>query len=279
MGGLVARYYLRYGGAAPVEGAPVTWAGARRIENLLVVAAPNGGTPWALDAILGGSSVGFSSTTLAPSVIASMPAPYQLVPPRAARPLIDAQGQPLDVDLHSPDTWERFGWGPWHPRGPLHPPPDDLDRARELLAQTLTRARVFQASLARTPEAPCPSRVLVFGGDCLATVGRGVAPELPGQPPRLEPADEDEARLLYEAGDGRVTRSSVLASHLSTGDRDEHPHDNGIPELSHAFFGAADHHGLYSERTFQSALLRQLLRPARGRWARAPRLTPSTSAS
>jgi hypothetical protein len=170
----------------------------------------------------------------------------------------------MDVDLHDPRTWERFGWGPWHPTDPLHPAPEDLDRAREFLSATLSRARAFQRALSHAPDSPCPARVLVFGGDCLATVGRGVAPELPGQPPRLEPANEDEARLLYEAGDGRVTRSSVLVSYLATGERDEHPHDNGIPELSHAFFGAADHHGLYAEPTFQSALLRQLLRPARG---------------
>ena len=43
MGGLVARYYLRYGTAEPEEGAPVTWAGARRIQNLILVAVPNGG--------------------------------------------------------------------------------------------------------------------------------------------------------------------------------------------------------------------------------------------
>jgi hypothetical protein len=263
MGGVVARYYLRYGGAEPAEGAPVTWAGARRIANLLIVASPNAGSLWALGAILSGSRVGFSSTTLAPPVIASMPAPYQLFPAREAPALIDAQGQPLDVDLHAPATWERFGWGPWHPRDPLHPAPEHPDRAKAFLSATLARGRAFQRSLARAPETDCPARVVVFGGDCLATVGRGVAPELPGQPPRLEPANEDEARLLYEAGDGRVTRSSVLASYLSKGDRDEHPHDNGIPELSHAFFGAADHHGLYAEPTFQSALVRQLLRPAR----------------
>src|SRR5439155_27036 len=40
MGGLVARYYLRYGTAEPDAG-PVTWAGARRIANLVLVAVPN----------------------------------------------------------------------------------------------------------------------------------------------------------------------------------------------------------------------------------------------
>jgi hypothetical protein len=37
----------------------------------------------------------------------------------------------------------------------------------------------------------------------------------------------------------------------------------GLPEVSQVFVGAADHHGIYSEPTFQSLLLRMLLMPAR----------------
>lgn len=82
MGGLIARYYLRFGRAEPDANAPVTWAGARRIRTLILVATPNGGGIPALDAILHGNRVGLSSTTLAATVIATMPAIYQLLPPR-----------------------------------------------------------------------------------------------------------------------------------------------------------------------------------------------------
>ena len=54
-------------------------------------------------------------------------------------------------------------------------------------------------------------------------------------------------------------RTSALASHLPEADRTES--GSGLPELSHIFFGHADHHGIYSEPTFQSILLRILLRP------------------
>jgi hypothetical protein len=66
---------------------------------------------------------------------------------------------------------------------------------------------------------------------------------------------------MFEAGDGRATRASVLASHLP--EADESDHSCGIPEVGHAFFGSADHHGIYQEPTFQSILLRLLMRPAR----------------
>jgi hypothetical protein len=66
--------------------------------------------------------------------------------------------------------------------------------------------------------------------------------------------------LLYEAGDGRVTRASLLATHLS-GARDAET-GSGLPEISRTFFGAADHHGLYGDPAFQSLILRLLVRPA-----------------
>ncbi|HET8643860.1 MAG TPA: hypothetical protein VFO85_00125, partial [Vicinamibacteria bacterium] len=68
MGGLVARYYLRYGTAEPSEDQPVTWAGARRIRNLVMVATPSGGAIHSLEALLYGSRVGISYTTLAAPV-------------------------------------------------------------------------------------------------------------------------------------------------------------------------------------------------------------------
>jgi len=260
MGGILLRYYLRYGTAEPGPDAAVTWAGARRIANAVIVASPCAGTVLALDALLNGSRVGFSTTTLAPQVIAPMVSMYELLPPAPAPALVDASGSDLALDLHDLATWERFAWGPFHPRDELHPVSEDLDRSKEFLTAALARGRAFHEALGRAPDTPCPVRLVALGGDCLATLGRAVVPEAPGQPPRIEPANEDEARVLYEAGDGRITRASVLCAHRATPEL-THPADNGIPELAHAFFGAADHHGIYQEPTFQSILLRLLLRP------------------
>jgi hypothetical protein len=63
---------------------------------------------------------------------------------------------------------------------------------------------------------------------------------------------------MFEAGDGRVTRASVLGSHLPGADDSES--GSGYPEVVRAFIGSADHHGIYKEPTFQSVLLRHLLR-------------------
>jgi hypothetical protein len=108
--------------------------------------------------------------------------------------------------------------------------------------------------------------VIALGGDCLPTLGHAIVPETHGGAPRFEPRTRAEAAAMLEAGDGRVTRSSVLASHLPEAEGSDL--GSGIPEIGAAFFGAADHHGIYGEPTFQSALLRILLRPARGSVAR-----------
>ena len=66
-----------------------------------------------------------------------------------------------------------------------------------------------------------------------------------------------EQELMYEAGDGRVTRSSVLATHLPQAHTSET--GCGVPEAARVFFGGADHHSLYSDPAFQSLILRLLL--------------------
>lgn len=271
MGGLVARYYLRFGGAPVVDDAPVTWAGARRIRTLVLAATPNMGSIPALDAILHGNRVGLSYTTLAASVIATMPSIYQLLPPAGAPALLDHRLRPLPADLHDPATWERFGWGPFADgrRRKADDEGDSADARRQFLAAALARARAFHRALSRAPLTPCPVRVVALGGDCLPTLGHAIVPETHGGNPRFEPRTRAESAVMMEAGDGRVTRSSVLASHLPEADASEI--GSGLPEIGGAFFGAADHHGIYGEPTFQSALLRILLRPVRRSAAQAAR--------
>lgn len=269
MGGLVARYYLRYGGAEPDPEAPVTWAGARRIGTLTLAAVPCAGSVPALDTLLSGSRVGLSSTTLSVATVASMPSLYQLLPPLGTRPLATLDGQLLDADLHDPATWERYGWGAWAPaRRRLSEIEEGLPETpafRAYVTAALQRARAFHAALSRPAQAPCPVPVILLGGDCLPTLARALVGGRPGTPPRFDAWTRAEARFMFEAGDGRVTRASLLGSHLPGAEHSDT--GSGWPEVSQAFFGAADHHGIYGEATFQSILLRRLLRPRTRRGA------------
>ena len=262
MGGLIARYYLRYGTAEPQPGMPVTWAGARRINSMVLVAVPNAGSIHSLEAMLYGNRVGLSYTTLAASVIARMPSVYQIIPPRGAPALLGPDCKEIEADLHDIATWERFGWGPFGSTSirRLSGMEDNRDRVGydEFLAAVLARARDFHRVLAAVPGTPCPVRVITIGGDCMPTLARCIVPEKKGAFPRFEPLNRREADCMFEAGDGRVTRASVLGSHLPGADDSES--GSGYPEVVRAFIGSADHHGIYKEPTFQSVLLRQLLR-------------------
>ncbi len=264
MGGLIARYYLRYGTVEPQPGMPVTWAGARRINSLALVAVPNAGSIHSLEAMLYGNRVGLSYTTLAASVIARMPSVYQLLPPKGAPALLDAGGQEIGADLHEVSTWEQFGWGAFSPTAlrRLSGLQHDRDRVSyaEYLAAVLQRARDFHRALAQTPTTPCPVKVTSLGGDCMPTLARCIVPEKRGSFPRFEPLNRKEAESMFEAGDGRVTRASVLGSHLKGAEDSEA--GSGYAEVGRTFIGSADHHGIYKEPTFQSVLLRQLLRAA-----------------
>jgi pimeloyl-ACP methyl ester carboxylesterase len=262
MGGLVTRYYLRYGGAAPRG--DVTWEGARHVRNMLLVATPSGGSLPALEALLVGERVGLSSTTLSSQVVERMPAIYSLLPPRGAAPLVGETGETIKADVLDPETWRRFSWGPFAParrasddEGPAAP----AEVRQAFLSAALRRAREIQDALEKHPDTACPSRVALIGGDCLPTLGHALMADRPGALPRFLPRSRKESDLMYEAGDGRVTRSSALCAHLPSAAESEL--GCGIPEVSQVFFGDADHHGIYGEVTFQSELLRMLLRPPR----------------
>jgi hypothetical protein len=258
MGGLLVRYYLRFGTAEPSAELPVTWAGARRLASVVLAATPNSGSIPALGAVLTGERVGLSYTTLASSVVSRMPSIYQLLPPAGTRPLVDPRGRLMDLDLHEPATWERFGWGPFSPATD-----DSLAPERAFLVAALDRARAFHAALARQASTPCPVPVHALGGDCLLTLARAIAGEgPPGSPPRFEARTPLEQDLLYVPGDGRVPRASVLAAHLPGAE--SAASGSGLPEVGQSFFGAADHHGLYADPAFQSLLLRLLLRAGPG---------------
>jgi hypothetical protein len=113
-------------------------------------------------------------------------------------------------------------------------------------------------ALARPAESPCPVPVHVLGGDCLLTAARALVEGPVGTPPRPDARSSREQDLLFDAGDGRVTRASVLGAHIDRAAVSLS--GSGYAETTQVFLGNADHHGLYGDPGFQSILLRLLLR-------------------
>lgn len=218
MGGLIARYYLRYGAqdlAAGDEPREVTWAGADEIDRLVLVGTPNLGAMQAFRRLIEGFRLAFFLPYYHPAVLGTMPALYQLLP-RNQNLVRDARDRTVDVDLFDPDVWERSEWGVMNPASDeilrwllqdVADPQERRRRARAFLREQLDRARRFHRSLDQDAQRPCPAEIRLFAADTLPTpVFVNLVPDGRG---RLQPRfDRTTSTAL---GDGTVARYSAVA--------------------------------------------------------------------
>ena len=208
MGGLLARYYLRYGDRdLPADGSlpPITWEGTRHVQRLVMVGTPNAGSLVGLRNLVEGTQLSFVLPRYAPALLGTMPAIYQLLPRTRHRAIVDAQGTP--VDAFDPATWERFRWGLASPDAdpvlerllPDETPDARRGIAREHLAKSLERARRFHAALDVPAMPPAHSALHLFAGDARPT------------PAVMAVEDDGDLRVMHHApGDDTVLRSSAV---------------------------------------------------------------------
>ena len=94
MGGLVARYYLRYG---PNEPPPldakikIPWSGCGNVERLIMVGTPNAGSAEAVITLVNGASFAPLLPKWAPAIVGTFPSVDQMLPRRRHHPLVDKE--------------------------------------------------------------------------------------------------------------------------------------------------------------------------------------------
>ena len=284
MGGLIARYYMMYGGEDVLDRpeAKVTWAGAADIDKLILVGSPNEGTMEAVRALVEGFPVAESGLLplfgkVEAETAFTMPAAFQLLPHRGSQEFYDGRLQPLMVNLYEIETWRRLRWAVFDPsyRRDLAKRMqkahgagwqtrfDNFLAEREAyLKVVLTRARLFAEALDKKADLANPLRVFIFAGNCEPTPRAALIVEEGGQsrtifrPGKLKlkgtglTRAEVEAKLL-EPGDGRITRRSALA--VSHGESIDARFDRS--DLLSTIFGCALHSDLPIDQTFQDNLL------------------------
>ena len=213
MGGLVARYFLRYGSAdLPADGsiAPVTWAGARSVDRAILVGTPNAGSVNALLQLVKGAKYAPILPTYPPALIGTMPSVYQLLPRSRHRVVVNLNNvdEPI-ADILDPELWVRLGWGlasyeQERVLRTLLPDESDVTVRRRIALEhqrkCLKRAKQLHAALDTQAVPPESLRLYLFAGDAEHT-NEVVGVDL----------NTGDVRVVKSGlGDGTVLRASAL---------------------------------------------------------------------
>ena len=260
MGGLLARYYLRYGGAdLPDDPDAVPWAGAELVDRAVLIGTPSAGSAGAIERLVNGIKPAFFLPRYPPTLLGTIPGVYDLLPRARHRPLIGPGGVPLDP--YDPAVWERFGWGlaSRSPRATeqlavlLPDVPDPADRRRialDHLRKCLRRAERLADALDAPADSPPGLGLFLLAGDAIDTASAyRVA------------ADGAISVAETSPGDGTVVRASALLDERAGGDWS--PTLRSPVRWSGVTLLAADHLGLTRDPAFVDNVLYLLLEDPR----------------
>jgi len=260
MGGLLSRYYLRYGAQdLPSNGSPpeITWAGSKEIDRLILIATPNFGSMDAFQSLIRGRRFAPFLPLYPAALLDSMPALYQLLPRNRHGLILDERGRPLDLDLFDARVWKENGWGlmasgsdrvlQW-----MMPEMECQERRREraytYLNWCLQRARRFHQSLDIKTSLPCSTSIYLFAADAEPTLSHVRMRYTKGH---LEPLFNRGD--LYSPGDGIVPRYSAVGD-----ERQGHAYHKGLSSpipWTNITFLSDDHLGLTRNPHFINNML------------------------
>ncbi len=263
MGGVMARYYLQYGNAPlPDDDSPpeVTWAGAKYVDRLVMVAPPNAGSLQAVEYLTKGVQFSRFFSKYEPALLGTMPSVYQLLPRTRHRPVVSGPKR-VAVDLYDPKVWAQAHWGFFNPTQaevlrlllPDEPDPQRrLEIAYEHLSKCLRRAEQFHAAIDTKVNPPDGTSIHLIASDAHPTLfqymidGRGT----------LTPT----ARV---AGDGLVTRHSALMDERLADRANWAPRLQSPIKWNSVTFLFTDHLGLTKDPAFTDNVLYLLLESPR----------------
>ncbi len=260
MGGLLTRYFLRYGDAPlPLDGSmpELTWAGAKYVGQAIMVGTPNAGSVLALKQLIEGTHPAPVVSPYAAAILGTMPAVYELMP-RARHGTIYENGADGSrvVDLTDPKVWEKYQWGMYDPKQDetlkvLLPEVSQASERRGIatahLAKCLRNARQFTAALDKPATPPAHLRLVLYAGDALETPSALTVNSRTGRVSVCKTAP----------GDGTVARYSALMD-----ERHGRPYEPRLQSpvaWDQVTFFFEDHLGLTKAQHFHDNVLFQLL--------------------
>jgi pimeloyl-ACP methyl ester carboxylesterase len=230
-GGQITNYYLRYGPQdLPAEGMPTPWLeGDQRIRRVVMLGTPVLGAVTSLERLIHGTRLALRTVPV--EVMSSFSSPFLALPHPLTKPIFDPRGQAVAIDLYDPAQWRSRQWGVFAPevearvRDSAATPAQgerEVARMQQDFTDKLVRAGRLQWALS-APLPPLQVEIATFGGDCEATPSHAILLDEGGgnrlafrqeQLPRDAPgrlSRRELASLMFEPGDGLVTRSSQTA--------------------------------------------------------------------
>ncbi|WP_154222056.1 lipase/acyltransferase domain-containing protein [Marinicella rhabdoformis] len=270
MGGLIARYYMRYGDKDVLDGNIFTGkTTANKIRHAIFLGTPNLGSVLTVNRFINGFN--FNLRTIPIDVLATMPSIYQLLPYGQHAWLFNTHGQAIPLDAYSPKMWQDNQWAVYDPivQENFRKQFDDPALADTALTTLITffnkqleRARRFAWALSVELKGQ-QHEFIVFGGDCNMTTNKLVIENIDGQNHiRYKPQqithpvpNIDYRNLMLSPGDGQVTKSSLLARFETQFSPNFEP---AVP-IKYPIFLCENHLKLTRNLNFQDNLLHILL--------------------
>ena len=257
MGGLAARYYLRYGEQKLPESGDlpeVTWAGAKNISSVIIVGTPSAGSVESFVKITNGAKFVPFFPKYPAVILGTFPSIYQLLPRPRHKSIVFTDGELLDIyDL---ELWKKNSWGlanqayddelAW-----LLPEARTKQERRKIaldhLSKILKRTEQFHKALDRPVDLPDGVSLKLIAGDSVQT----------DSVYEINRDTGGGSVISQSPGDGTVLRSSALM--------DERLGSKWSPRLrtpipwSDVTFLFSDHIGLTKSPVFSDNVLYYLL--------------------
>ena len=252
MGGLITRYYLRYGNKdMPQDGSlpTITWAGSEHVDRAIIVGTPNAGYLDTFLELLHGDTV----QPYPPTVLGTLPSYYQMLPAPSMKQILYKGRAKKPVDVFDPELWIKMDWGLVRKEADFNlkkilPGVNSQEERRKIaidhLTKCLKRAQQFISAMGKKASLPEDLKLYLVCGNGIKTTHRAKVDQRTGA---VEISD-------YAPGDGKVLSTSAIWDERAGAKSEEHFMNSPIDWTSLLFLRAA-HMGITKAHSFEDNLL------------------------